>query len=202
MKHFLPLLLLTLTSSGFVWPQTANDLNEGARLTHDSVNDTWLFSWWGHVDRTYFIEQSEDLIHWRYAPVVEPGQDAVSLWGFAGNADRLFVRLHYTDVATSEPLTDDFDGDSIPNINELTAPPQLNLDPFNPDSNGNGVMDGLEDTDGDSMLNGEELVNGLDPLTDDSVADQDKDGSLNRNELSLNTNPLKKDHPALKLRLY
>ena len=202
MKRLLSLLLLTLTPLNFVRPQTATDLNEGTSLTHDSVNDTWTFSWWGHLGKTYFIQQSVDLMNWQYAPVIEPGQDGVIKWSFASNADKLFMRLKYTNIITSDPLNDDFDRDGIANMDELTAPPQLSLDPFDPDSNNDKVPDGFEDTDGDSMLNGEELANGLDPLANDAMLDIDGDGLVNRNELSLNSNPLKKDHPALKLELY
>lgn len=175
-RSFASFLLAYMLCSNFTWAQTATDINEGAQLTHDSVNDIWTFSWWGRSGITYFIQQSDDLMSWQYIPIIEPGQDRVVEWNFATSADKLFMRLQYTDVPTADPWGDDFDEDGIPNINELTAPPALSLDPFDPDSNGNGVLDGFEDTDGD--------------------------GLINIDELSLNNNPLIKDHPVLELQLY
>ena len=129
MKYLLPYLLLALIPFYVVWSHVANDLNQGTRLTHDSANDNWTFSWWGHSGKTYFIQQSDDLMSWRYIPVIEPGQDADLEWSFATGADKFFMRLKYTDIATADPFGDDFDGDNISNIDELTSPPVLSLDP-------------------------------------------------------------------------
>ena len=182
MKQFFACLLIAFALINFncsLWSQTATDLNEGIRLTHDSGNDTWTFSWWGRSGITYFIQKSDDLMSWQYAPVIKPGQDGVVEWNFDPNADKLFMRLNHTDKATVNPFDDDFDGDGISNINEVTAPSELNLDPFDPDSNDNGTADGFEDTDGDLMLNGEELANGLNPLVNDAMSDLDGDGYPN-----------------------
>ena len=182
MKRFLPLLLL-LTQFTSLWSQSDNDPNEGMHLTQDLVEDTFSLSWWGHPSRTYFIQQSEDLIHWNYIPVIEAGQNKVIEWGFATNADKLFLRLKYTDIVTADPFNDDFDSDGISNIHELTAPAEISLDPLEPDSNSDGTPDGLEDTDGDFMLNGEELAHGLNPLLNDAMLDMDGDGYPNIYEL-------------------
>ena len=78
---------------------------------------------------------------WDYAPIIEPGGDEVIDWGFSTSADRLFFRLRHTDVATSDPWTDDFDGDGVPNIAEL----QQGTDPFSDiDANDNGTPDDYE----------------------------------------------------------
>lgn len=146
MKPILTLLLLTLAPLGSIWSQTATDLNEGTGLTHDSVNDTWKFSWWGRSGRTYFIQQSDDLMSWRYIPVIEPGQDGVVEWNFATNADKLFMQLKYTDAATLDPLNDDFDNDKISNWNELL----IGADPLSDDTNS---FPANEDSDGDGILN-------------------------------------------------
>jgi len=73
---------------------------------------------------------------------------------------------------------DDSDGDGITDANEVS----IGLDPFNPDSNGNGIPDGEEDKDGDSVPNAVEFVLGFNPESDDSDndgildADEDRDG--------------------------
>jgi len=141
MRRSFAFLLSTVALAGFAQGQTASDLNEGTRLTHDSVNDTWSFSWWGRAGRTYFIQQSDDLMSWQYIPIIEPGQEDVVEWGFATNADRLFMRLKYTDVPTLDPWGDDFDGDNIGNWDELLQ----ESDPFATlDLNSNGIPDDWE----------------------------------------------------------
>jgi hypothetical protein len=62
----------------------------------------------------------------------------------------------------------DSDGDGVPDNVEAA----LGLDPNNPDTNGNGVLDGDEDLDRDRLRTSWELVFGLDPR----VADTDQDG--------------------------
>lgn len=141
MRRFFAILLSTVALAGFAQGQSASDLNESTRLTHDSVNDTWSFSWWGRTGRTYFIQQSDDLMSWQYIPIIEPGQENVVEWGFATNADRLFMRLKYTDVPTLDPWGEDFDGDNIGNWDELLQ----ESDPFATlDLNSNGIPDDWE----------------------------------------------------------
>lgn len=63
------------------------------------------------------------------------------------------------------------------------------------DVDNNGVPDGLEDFDGDGLINAYEAILGLDPnVADfDSMADSDGDGLLDLFELTLGTNPLETD---------
>ena len=50
----------------------------------------------------------------------------------------------------------------------------------NPDSDGNGVSDGQEDNDGDTLTNSLEVENQLDPADpDDATLDPDADGLSN-----------------------
>ena len=154
MKRSFALFLLTLVLHiDSARAQTASDLNEGSQLTHDSANDTWTFSWWGRSGRTYFVRQSEDLMDWKYIPVIEPGQDGVMEWNFATNADKLFMRLKYTDAVTLDPLRDDFDDDKISNWNELL----IGADPLSDDTNSFPVN---EDSDGDGILNQDDAAPG------------------------------------------
>ena len=99
----------------------------------------------------------------------------------------------------------DADGDGVDNSTEL----ELGLDPFNPDSDGDGLMDGIEvhgqnpthplssDTDGDGLSDGEEdtNANGIRDAneTDPSNADSDGDGVSDGVEVKGGTDPLVND---------
>jgi len=65
------------------------------------------------------------------------------------------------------------DNDSLTNLEEYN----YNTNPNNPD------------TDSDGMLDGWEVENNLDPLTDDSSDDADSDGLNNVDEYASNTDP-------------
>lgn len=91
----------------------------------------------------------------------------------------------------------DADGDGVPDALEAA----LGTDPNNPDSNGNGVLDGQEDHDRDGLRTAWELVHGLDPRAADSDGngvpdaneDPDGDGVTNRIENNRNLNGLSPD---------
>jgi len=74
----------------------------------------------------------------------------------------------------------DSDGDGVPDYLELTV---LNTDPHNPDSNGDGILDGFMgslsnlDSDGDGLTNVQETVLGTDPLKADTDGDGVPDGA-------------------------
>ena len=99
--------------------QSPGEPNEGSHLEWDAANSIWRFSWWGVSGRTYFIQHSEDLAVWSWVPIVEPGSDAVREWGFTTTGDRFFLRLVHTDIPTADPANDDFDGDGVPNLEEV-----------------------------------------------------------------------------------
>lgn len=131
-------LLVMLAFRLSVQGQTATALNEGLGISYSSSTNSFTVSWWGRVGRTYFIQQSDDLLHWNYLPLIESGADDVISWGFSTTASRAFVRLRYTDIATSDPQNADFDGDGLSNIMEL----QNGSDPLASDSHGTGTPDG------------------------------------------------------------
>ena len=91
----------------------------------------------------------------------------------------------------------DSDHDGIPDDIELA----MGLDPNNPDTNGNGVLDGDEDFDGDGLSNRWEILYGYDPRkrdtdgngVNDGDEDPDFDGLSNLREFQLGTNPFKAD---------
>lgn len=87
----------------------------------------------------------------------------------------------------------DSDGDCLPDSLELL----LGTDPNNPDSDGDGILDGEEDFDGDGVSNCLEVLLGFDPLNPDSDGngipdgdeDSDNDGLTDVQEVLLGTDP-------------
>ena len=73
-------------------------------------------------------------------------------------------------------LAKDSDHDGAPDFYETEF---LNTDPYNPDSDGNGVCDGDEDFDKDGLANAYEIENSLNPMS----ADTDIDGLSDYDEL-------------------
>lgn len=92
---------------------------------------------------------------------------------------------------------EDSDGDGLPNQQEV----DIGTDPFNPDTDGDGLSDGEEvlrrgtdplnpDSDGDSLTDGEEVLQrGTDPLNPDT----DGDGLNDGDEVRRGTDPLNPD---------
>jgi hypothetical protein len=78
MKHVLTLLAVGLMSVMSAQAQTATDLNEGQRVTTSATTGVFTLSWWGQAGRTYFIQQSFDLLTWQYVPVVMSGAAEVT----------------------------------------------------------------------------------------------------------------------------
>ncbi len=166
----LPLVFLASPSAK---AQTGNDLNEGSNVIHDSYNDTFTFSWWGQAGRTYFLQRSEDLVEWHYIPIIEPGGDATTEWGFTSNTDRFFLRLQHSDIPTSDPFNADFDGDQVRNFNEVwndTNPLEM------VDSEPDGMADDWE-------------WFFFQTLTRDGSGDFDQDGVSDAAEYSANSDP-------------
>ncbi len=129
--------------------QGPDDPNEGVNVSYDAADSTWTFSWWGRMGRSYFIQHSEDLIHWSYWDVIEQGQDQVIGYEFTNTWERSYLRLKYLDEPASDPETADFDGDGLGNFVELL----LGLDPFDPDTDDDLALDGDGDADGDNVIN-------------------------------------------------
>ena len=154
--------------------QTPTDINEGSRLEFDGANQVFRFKWWARSGRTYFIQHSDNLLNpWQWVPAVESGNDSIKEWAFATTGDKFFVRLKYSDAATSNPGGDDFDGDGISNLAEV----QQGMNPFNVDSDGDGMSDGWE------------LTHGLNPVMNDASLDSDGDGLSNLTEYLTGTDP-------------
>lgn len=97
-------------------------------------------------------------------------------------ASAAFVPVSVGSLADTAWLSGDPDGDGLPTWREYL----LDLDPLNPDSNDDGLLDGLEadhvspldpDADGDGVPNWIELRQGTDPLRADSDGDGVNDGA-------------------------
>ena len=178
--------------------QTAADLNEGLQVTTAAQAGDFTVSWWGKTGRTYFVQQSFDLMTWQYVPVVMSGEEAVDGLNFSCTDTRQFWRLRYTDESYTGTAEDaDFDFDGLTNLEEVAT---FHSDPFEWDTDQDGLYDYSEvhtyltdpasaDTDGDGMSDGLEIWNGLDPTSatgdDGASGDPDNDGLTNLDELTL-----------------
>lgn len=118
---------------------TSPDAEANTQIAHDVQDGSFLVSWWGEASEFYFIQQSEDLADWHYVPVFEVGDDEIIAWGFRATAPKLFFRLVHTDDVDSDLMQSDFDGDGLTVHQEYL----LGSDPFNPDTSGDGIFDGI-----------------------------------------------------------
>ncbi len=177
MSRVLLCVLCGLVLIGGAFAQTANDDNEGCRLSQDGL-DSYTFSFWGRAGRFYFIQHSKDLVSWHYFPdAFAPGEDTPNSYGFqVSDADRFFVRLKYLESYTGDPAQQDFDGDKVITVDELAD----GTDPFS-----------SSDTDGDGIPDDWEIHFGLDPDDPNDAtgptADPDDDGVTNLVEYQTGT---------------
>ena len=175
-RVFLVTLLASLLIAAIPSARSADAWEEHSSLTRDPSTGVFTFSWSGHVGRTYFIQQSEDMVHWTYLPLIEPGADQTIEWAFTSNAGRCFVRLKYSTQSTTDPLDDDFDGDGVSNYEELVH----GLDPLTPPSQVFDPANGLP-------LDWERYY--LGHTGGAATADDDLDGYSNLYEYQHHTNP-------------
>ena len=113
--------------------------------------------------------------------------------------------------ATPEDLKSDTDDDDLTLLEEF----QIGTNPWNADSDGDGLGDGWElryneslgvnplinasstelssDTDGDGLTLLQEAQGNTDPSKDDSVLDDDKDGLTNKLEVQIGSDPFSND---------
>ncbi len=165
-----------------------------------TVGSDKFLRWYGHADRTYFIQVSDPNDHlkkWTWAPTIESGNNEDISYEVDGTAEKGFFRLKYTDQPTTDPDNDDFDGDSISNLDEITY---YNSDPLDADTDNDGMSDGYEathyfdlnfddggyDYDGDGLTNLGEYNAGTEPY----YSDTDGDGMTDGFEVTYLLNPL------------
>jgi hypothetical protein len=134
-------MMIVLVTAAF--GQTASDLNEGFRVVKQPGGGAYTLQWWGKQGRSYFLEQSPDLVNWTYAPVVFGGAAQVSGLGLNTTAERLFWRLRHTDAQNGgNAQLADFDSDGVSNLDEVTT----GQNPFgNTDGDSNGLPDDWEE---------------------------------------------------------
>jgi len=195
-------IFLTLIFSLFyaIPPLSAqgNGIEQASELV--TVGPDKFLRWYGHTGRTYFIQVSDPNDHlkrWTWAPIIESGNNADISYEVDGTADKGFFRLKYTDQPTTDPDNDDFDSDTISNIDEVSY---YNSDPLDSDTDNDGMPDGYEvtyyfdlnfdeagyDYDGDGLTNLGEYNSGTEPYYSDTDGDGMKDGF----EVTYQLNPL------------
>lgn len=107
-------------------------------MERNPSNNLLTASWRGEFGKTYFLQKSEDLIHWEYSPTIRSGGSQLSKEVVdTEGAKQYFFRLRYIDETATNPDLADFDHDGVANIVEL----QQGTDPFNPCSGGDGIPD-------------------------------------------------------------
>ena len=175
-----------------------NGIEQASELV--TVGSDKFLRWYGHDERTYFIQVSDPNDHlkrWTWAPIIESGNNADISYEVDGTADKGFFRLKYTDQPTTDPDNDDFDGDSISNIDEVSY---YNSDPLDSDTDNDGMPDGYEvtyyfdlnfddggyDYDGDGLTNLGEYTAATEPY----YSDTDGDGMNDGFEVTYLLNPL------------
>jgi hypothetical protein len=141
MKHLFPIFpVLTLLATCPVWGQpTGLSPNDGLGILRDPVEESSLLSWWGIHDRFYFVQESEDLVKWNFLPFFDRGSDDELAWGLKSTAPALFFRVLHTADPESGLMTADYDEDGLTTYEEYL----LGANPFNPDTSGDGIFDGI-----------------------------------------------------------
>jgi len=158
----LALLALSLISSS-----PAQQVAQAAPALTPAAGNTWSLTWQGVPGRTYFIQCSPDLQQWVYAQDIIAGQGLPISFGLSCPGNRMFVRLAFSDIPTSDPASADFDNDGLSNYEELNT---YFTDPLNFDS------------DGDHLKDGEEVAN----QTNANSSDSDGDGFADNHDNNAN----------------
>ena len=172
-------VVLAASSTASAAVVTVDDPPEKPLLAPEpAVPGALRLSWFGRSGFTYFIQQTRDLsdLSWQYLPIIETGEDASLSYVFGSVPQpAFFARLRIADQTAEDPLTADFDGDGIGNMDELLH----FLDPLDAaDSDGDGFPDDWErfylggtatagsrtaDQNGDGITDWEAWLLGLNP---------------------------------------
>jgi hypothetical protein len=191
------------------------DLNylETIKFPYTSVYDQWVVAVYGKgrdTDGDGMSDRWEE--HFGFS--IDDASDA-SLDSDGDGLTNLQEYLHTTQPHDSDSDDDGLlDGDEVDIHGSVPTKPDTDEDglddgvevnthassPLNKDSDGDGLSDSSEvsiyltspindDTDLDGLLDSYEVLNGLDPLVDDSTDDTDSDGLVNIDEFTEGTDP-------------
>ena len=94
-------LLVAAIAQG-AYAQSAGQPNEGLSLAQDPNTGIFTMSWWAKAGRTYFIQQTGDLLNWSFLPMMDTASDAAISYQFTSSAAQSFWRLQYTDTTYDE----------------------------------------------------------------------------------------------------
>ncbi len=174
----LPVAALAIAPPGTCWD------GEKPYFVHNLPPVDGALSWIGRPGRTYFVQHTGDLHTWLYQAEIWSGNGSAEAAPFDCSDPKLFARLRFSDIPTTDPDTADFDNDGVGNWTELDS---LGTDPLDADTDNDGVLDGADtdpldpadgnslfavDTDGDGLIDSEELALG----TSVTLSDTDGDG--------------------------
>jgi hypothetical protein len=194
------LLAIFTAATAAVSPAVAQEQNSEII----QVAPDMFLRWYGHADRTYFVQISDPNDHlrkWIWAPIIETGNDENISYEVDGTADKGFFRLWFTDEPTTDPDGDDFDYDYLTNWEEVSV---YQTNPLKDDTDEDGLWDDYEvfgyygntdpndwDTDDDGISDGDEVwYYGSDPTSTDS----DGDGLSDADEVFIHgTDPANSD---------
>lgn len=105
--------------------------------------------WEGQSGITYtcFVEISLNLSDWTYLPAIHHGTDVFDIGYSVSSGEKLFFRIQYLDHPTGAVVdknADDFDGDGVSNLDEITMSP-VQGDPLDEGSeDGDSLPDDFE----------------------------------------------------------
>lgn len=143
--------------------------------------------WGGVAGRTYFIQRSNDMATWNFAPVMRFGTTPTPYRIDIRDAPKRFFRIRRFDanwVSTLQEARDaDFDADGIPNYYEIE---DLFSDPFDRLSNGGDMDNGGR---GDGLSDGWELFFFGNLTAANPSAVGQPDGLTNKEKSGLGLNP-------------
>lgn len=177
-RIILNLLLLTLTAKAQTeaTTQPSNIRVSMSGSTPESVEIIYD----SEAQNAYFVEMSFDLDDWAFIPEIKLGDGTEQLFEYSVNQPKAFFRLYFAEATSNDPESEDFDGDGLTNIQELTHIQQTS--PFS------------WDTDNDSFSDKWEIDFGFDPLSESSgvqASTYDVEGDLliNHMESLIGSNP-------------
>jgi hypothetical protein len=103
MRKWIRTALAVLLFGGHALAQAPGQTNEGLTINQDPSSGAFSLSWWAKAGRTYFIQQSSDLVNWTFMPLMEAASpDQLISWGFTSSSNQLFLRLQYIDESFAD----------------------------------------------------------------------------------------------------